>query len=387
VINNIDSDTKRKKLDPRHDPYYHKLSKGAYVGFRITINGSKTWTARIRHNSEQLYRTIGELADVPVGDQYDEAKKLAEKWFNEVGNTGKAKKTGYTIQDVIDDYLKSLEINKGKNSAYDAEKRLNKHVIPTLGKIQLSKLTKKKVKDWRDSMVRDSDDPDDVRKSKDGANRLLNYFKAALNVAYDNEMIQSDNAWKSVKSFKSVGESRKVFLTASQRKSFLENTTGAFKLLAKSAILTGCRYGELAALKVEDFDSIHGTIRLESRKGNGDLKVWDCYLSKDALSHFKELAKDKDSNALLHVKDDGSAWGRSHQFRPMNDAVKLAELPRDVTFYCLRHSYISEALKAGVNIHILAKNSGTSIKMIEKHYGKWIKSDSQEMFNLVKMLS
>jgi hypothetical protein len=47
-------------------------------------------------------------------------------------------------------------------------------------------------------------------------------------------------------------------------------------------------------------------------------------------------------------------------------------------FYATRHTFISDALSQGVNIKWLAKYCGTSVAMIEKHYDKYIKSDSEE---------
>ena len=101
---------------------------------------------------------------------------------------------------------------------------------------------------------------------------------------------------------------------------------------------------------------------------------------------FKELSKSKLPNAKLHFKDNGNVWGKSHQHRPMTDAIKAANLPQDTCFYSLRHTHISKALLAGVNAQVLAENCGTSVKMIEKHYGKFLRSDRREMFNRVKLV-
>ena len=39
------------------------------------------------------------------------------------------------------------------------------------------------------------------------------------------------------------------------------------------------------------------------------------------------------------------------------------------TLYSLRHTYATLELLAGTDIHTLAKQMGTSVKMIEQHYG------------------
>jgi integrase len=40
------------------------------------------------------------------------------------------------------------------------------------------------------------------------------------------------------------------------------------------------------------------------------------------------------------------------------------------TLYSLRHTYATQALATGIDIHTLAKQMGTSVGMIERHYSK-----------------
>ena len=46
--------------------------------------------------------------------------------------------------------------------------------------------------------------------------------------------------------------------------------------------------------------------------------------------------------------------------------------------YCTRHTFINVGLSNGVNIKWLAEYCGTSVATIERHYGKYIKSDAAE---------
>lgn len=47
----------------------------------------------------------------------------------------------------------------------------------------------------------------------------------------------------------------------------------------------------------------------------------------------------------------------------------------------MRHSFISVGLSNGVNIKWLAEYCGTSVAMIEKHYGKYIRGNVDEQFH------
>jgi integrase len=85
------------------------------------------------------------------------------------------------------------------------------------------------------------------------------------------------------------------------------------------------------------------------------------------------------------VKDDGIQWGKSSHSRSMKVAVKKAKLPRECCFYSLRHFHISKALLSGMPMQAIAENVGTSIKMIEQHYGKFTRADRRQMMNEVEL--
>lgn len=49
--------------------------------------------------------------------------------------------------------------------------------------------------------------------------------------------------------------------------------------------------------------------------------------------------------------------------------------------YTMRHTFISMGLTKGVKIRWLAEYCGTSVAMIEKHYGKYLGGGSEEQLN------
>jgi len=219
-----------------------------------------------------------------------------------------------------------------------------------------------------------------MRKSKDGANKLLGALRAALNLAFRSGLVATDMEWRRVQPFKGVSASRKLFLTDKQIKRLLDNTNGGLHNLIHAAVLTGARYGELAAATVADLDPARGTLYLSGKTGERY-----CFLSDTAIRFFESLARDRLPAAWLLVKDTGSPWGKWHQNRPVKEAVQNAKLPRDTVFYSLRHYHISKALIAGVPAQVIAENCGTSIKMIEQHYGKFLEVDRRGLLNRVEL--
>jgi integrase len=214
---------------------------------------------------------------------------------------------------------------------------------------------------------------------------VLNVFKAVLNLAYDDKIVGSKAAWDGVKAFEDVGEARKLYLTDEQVKSYIDQTSGAFRDLCMACILTGNRVGSLTNALVKDFDKREGFIRLSSRKGGGKVKTWNCYLRDDALAFFKDIAKDKLPGAHLLTDSSGEPWQKSGYRRLMLSAKIAAKMPTDFDMYAFRHYHISRALLAGIQAQVIAENCGTSVRMIEKHYGKFVGSDRRAMMNAMTL--
>lgn len=86
----------------------------------------------------------------------------------------------------------------------------------------------------------------------------------------------------------------------------------------------------------------------------------------------KELEKKPDNSEFVFCNRDGTPIG---SFKKLFSAsLKSADVEFDEdgnrrTIYSLRHTYATFRLKDGVHQFVLAKNMGTSVAMLEKHYG------------------
>ena len=128
-----------------------------------------------------------------------------------------------------------------------------------------------------------------------------------------------------------------------------------FRTLAQAALVTGARYGELAALRAADFNPDSGTVHVRtSKSGKGRHIV----LNDEGAALFKSLAAGRPGDALLLVKADKSQWGKSHQARPMADACDRAKIKPAASFHILRHTWASLAVMAGAPLMVVARNLG-----------------------------
>jgi len=105
-----------------------------------------------------------------------------------------------------------------------------------------------------------------------------------------------------------------------------------------------------------------------------------------AVELFDRLAKDKLPQAFLFTRADGKPWAHSDWDGLVRKAAQKAGLPAGVCLYTLRHSFITQGLIDGMATLDVARISGTSLAMIERHYGHLVMSAARERLELVNLL-
>lgn len=361
MANLLDSPTKRGKLTPRREPYWELLKKGSAIGFRKLESGDGTWIARWRDDeNKQKYRALGNF------DQYDDASKAARDWVESCEQGASPQVT--TVKEACEAYVTGLKAEGRKDTAKDAEGRLKRLVYSDhIGKYPLDKLKTTHIQKWMNDQINDDEEADDedIRRSKDGANRNLATLKAALNAALHNRLVATDAGWKTVKAFPKVGARRKdAFLGREQRTALINACPDDLQLLVKAMLLTGARPGELATLNACDFDKRLGCLTLNGKTGKRIVAI-----STAAAAFFAEAGKDKIGAAPMLATSYGQRWNKDSWKKIFKEAAAAANLSEAVVMYSLRHTAISEMILAGMDSFIVAKLAGTSVAMIETNYG------------------
>jgi hypothetical protein len=105
----------------------------------------------------------------------------------------------------------------------------------------------------------------------------------------------------------------------------------------------------------------------------------DVILTREGKRWFEHITAGRAPDALLLPNYYGEEWESQQHVRVTKRAVKLAKLPPDTALYTLRHTYASQAIMNGMHSQLLAENMGTSVKMIEDHYGKFFRQAKQHL--------
>ena len=96
-------------------------------------------------------------------------------------------------------------------------------------------------------------------------------------------------------------------------------------------------------------------------------EAYECYTNLKFFSKYKN-----EDDYFFNNYFDGSPmknWSKTFKTELEKLNLYISENGKPRPPYCLRHYYATERLQKGVNVYDLAKNMGTSVKQIEKHYG------------------
>ena len=91
-------------------------------------------------------------------------------------------------------------------------------------------------------------------------------------------------------------------------------------------------------------------------------------------------------HAWLFTREDGKPFAHYDWDELVRDAARKADLPSGVCLYTLRHSFITQSLMDGMATLDVARITGTSLAMIEKHYGHLVMNAPRERLNALNLL-
>lgn len=299
------------------------------------------------------------------GNDADVERALAQMLL-EIGRLPSGGKL--TVQQYLDDiYKPALATRVRKNTQAGYESKLDLHVTPTLGQVQLANLEPFMLDRWRNKLVSDM--------SGRSALNVYRAFNTALNRAVRWRLLNT-NPLHQVDPPRARVRDLEV-LTAKEAMAYLDAFQGhVLEPLIIVAIATGLRPCELYALTWADIDLAQGEVRvhrgLHQRKG-------DCWFAPTKSDRSDRTVSLPDwASALLKplrglgplVTHPQGFEGHmrpsvvSNRYRRHLKAKKLTYLPlRD-----LRHTHATLMLEAGVDLVVLSRRLGHSTVAITDQY-------------------
>jgi integrase len=380
----------RAKLKVRGEPYWRAIVPGTFIGYRKGKRAS-AWILRQRaafggYAEERIGAPDDQAdADGAVVLSYAQAVKAATT--TQLGRRKPIARhygDGLTINAVMQTYID--EHLQGRGSQAVTEQQHGRHIAGGIGKLLVTECDAPTLRKWHKAMAAkprtirgkvqdfDTTDPDQVRSRKATANRVLTMLKAALNLAWKDELLPDDLPafWQKVDPFPLGDDPEPRMLETDEITRLLNAAAPDLRELLQGALMTGGRRGELLALLVRHYDADTQTVRIYQSKTG---KTLTQPLTPEGVALFDRVTAGRDPDAHAFLRADGRPWGKHDVNKPMAEAVTGAAL-NDVSFKTTRATYGKLLLIATGNIELVAKALGHSDSRItRKHYARYLPSE------------
>lgn len=421
INSEIDTPSKRARLEPRKNPYWVGVSGGRggiSLGYRKLSRGRGSWVAKVVLGGNRIEEKLGAADDdgAPYGAlTYRKAVVDALEWGRQQhaaieGREASAPLTGPTVTTAVNEYVKE-RLARSKRDGAITRGRLKNYVLndTDFAKTPLSKLRATTIQQWRERLTAEDDEPQDEKRKRlapASVNRVLNDLRAALNACAEKHRRQLPAALPAevkvgTRAVRVATEARKQLLSDAQIKTivdaaFAADTDGDFGRLVLLSASTGARYSQLARIRVGGLQiqnkrvMVPGAAKGRSATARPPVAV---PLSEAVIEKLLPAVEGRATDEPLLMrwayrnvgpfkweKDFRRAWGPAHEIeKPWTATLERTEVPADTIMYALRHSSIVRGLRAGLPIRLVASLHDTSSEMIEKHYSAFIVDVTEEL--------
>lgn len=405
----IGSRDARRRLTVRREPYFFVIERGLSLGYRKSGEGG-SWVSRrydpgLRRHFEERVGTADDSRDADGTEVLNFAQAQRTVLLDAKEGAERTSGKQYTVGDAAEDYLAYLRTHK--KSADDAKIKFDAYVLPKLGDKRLADLKASHFTEWLDWAVarqpkrkpkkakpaakratprtasvgpikeaRKVEATEVKRRRKATVNRIITMLKACLNFAHSNKKVGSRDAWAGLKKFRAVDSARLRWLQVDECKRLLNACPPDLRSLVQAGLLTGCREGELLAVRARDFEPHSATLLIADSKSGKPRRV---PLTAQGAALIESLAAGKGAGDLLFTRASGAPWNRVAIIRAMQQGSVGGRVEPPATFYTLRHTYASHLVQQGTPLLYVASALGhRDARMVEKHYGHFAPSHVAE---------
>jgi integrase len=305
-----------------------------------------------------------------------DALKALEKVLERLGPGWRA--ATITLAELVDEYL---EMHQAEQVTIAKLRWLLGKATAVFGEVRLAELSPKDVYAWRLTI------PEGHRFEATQALRQV------LNRAVAWGLIDYNPAKRGVPNPMPRSKEKRPFESWLQIETVVAKLGPIYGPMIVFAAATGLRPSELFALEQRDIDRALGVVYVRRAYANGRLKHTKTRLSTRAvplqavaLAALDRLPPSKNSLLFPNARGgyiDFRSFGRRH-WKTAQVAAGIEPLRH---LYDLRHTYATFALRAGVSVFAVSRFMGSSIAMIDRHYGHLARDSREHAVSLLDALA
>ncbi len=233
-----------------------------------------------------------------------------------------------------------------------------KNLLSFLGNKPIKLITTKELDNYKNKRA------NEIRKAT--VNIELCCIKAIFNLALKWDFINSNPA-KEVKKFKIEEREILSFSDTELKILFDAIPEGNIRNIVLFALNTGCRINEILNVQIKDINLKEKVLTImnkdDFRTKSGRIRqipVSDALetLLRGLLGQETNVFELNDPETYLFVNSKRCKYDKNFISKKFKEYLRMAGLPEKFHFHCLRHTYITNLVKAGANINYIKQIAG-----------------------------
>ena len=361
------------------------------LAFRLYWDGNKFWEGTSLKDTPKNRERMQARA-VLISEEMERGSFNYLKWFPS-GNKAQQFKPKATAHTIGTYYALWIERKKPplirKGLARDYRDHFRLYILPKFEETKLHELTPVLLDAFRSFLIHERRlSIKSARNVIDASFRAM--FRDARTVDYVPELQGKDPfavlQWPRLRTGKpdpfSEQERDEVL-------SYFREKVRHYYPLVYALFFTGMRPSEALALRWGDIDLARRELIITKSRYLDEESGTKTAASERTITIMKDLAALLATIKPLHVTEQSHVF-LNQEGQPINFHTWRAKIwyralrakkVRERRPYTMRHTFISLGLTTNVNPKWLADYCGTSLAMIEKHYGKYIRNDADEQLS------
>lgn len=306
-----------------------------------------------------------------------DAQRALDKALDRLRPGGRA--ATLTLAEFVNEYLQA---HPGQPVTVSKLRWLLGKAIAALGDVRLVELTPEQVCSWRMTI------PEGHRYEATQALRQV------LNRAVAWELLDSNPAKRGVPNPRRRSLEKRPFDSWQQVEAVAAQLGPVYGPMVVFAAATGLRPAELFALEHRDLDFREGLVYVRRAYANGRVKhvktrrsMRGVPMQGMALEALKRLPADPTTQLVFPNACGGHIDLHNFRQRHWRPALAAADIEPLRQPYDLRHTYATFRLRAGLSAFELSRYMGTSLAMIDLHYGHLASDGRQHAVALLDALA
>jgi integrase len=305
-----------------------------------------------------------------------EALKALRKVLDRLGPGGGA--ATITLGELVEEYL---EMHQAEQVTIAKLRWLLAKATDRFGDVRLAELSPKDVYAWRLTI------------SEGHRFEATQALRQVLNRAVAWGLLESNPAKRGISNTPRRAKEKRPFDSWAQVEAVAAQLGPVYGPMVVFGAATGLRPSELFGLEQRDVDYEAGVVYVRRAFANGKLKHTKTRLSTRAVPLQAKALEALDrlppsANPILFPNARGGridfrVFGRRH-WKPAQTAAGIEPLRG---LYDMRHTYATFALRAGVSVFAVSRFIGSSIAMIDYHYGHLARDSREHAVSLLDALA